>query len=67
MNIENQKQHSINSLLRHERARLRAIKQKSIPVQIAVDIAQEDELEAEDTPDLETNEETETEKHEDSE
>ena len=49
--IEHMKQHSVASLLRHERARMRAIKQKSLPVALALEIAEDEaEIDAESAP-----------------
>jgi hypothetical protein len=43
--IEHQRQNSVASLRRHEAARDRATKLKSVPVTVALEIAAEDEAE----------------------
>jgi hypothetical protein len=47
--IEHQRQNSVASLRRHEAARDRATKLKSVPVTVALEIAAEDEAEPSDT------------------
>jgi hypothetical protein len=46
MSIETQRIHSISSLRRHEAARDRATKLKSVPVTVALEIAAEDSRES---------------------